>query len=170
PRVGMVTHVELEPGLGNELSAGIRTHWDGLFVIGAPDVKVVNVTKDAIWAREASLVGLGNPKKPSPAEAIALAADPSRGLGHVILPEVKLPREQQQEAFVRQLEIDPARYTPKDVQRPLVTVMPSGLDLAKGMMKAKVQGKLDAAEETVEDLKTKLEHLQQKIKDKLAGK
>ena len=170
PRIGMVTHVELEPGLSNELSAGIRTHWDGLFVIGAPDVKVVNVTKDAIWAREASLVGLGNPRKPSPAEAIALAVDTSRGLGHVVLPKVKLPREQQQEAFVRELEIDPAKYTPKDVQRPLVTVMPSGIDLAKGMLKAKVGAKVEGAEETLEDWKKKIEELQQKIKNKLEGK
>ena len=103
PRIGMVTHVEYEPELNSELVAGVRAHWDGLFVVGAPDVKVVNVTKDAIWVRDASLVGLGNPRKPQPADAFALAVDPGRGLGHV-------PAEgREEERRVTALE-SPARY------------------------------------------------------------
>ena len=38
PRIGMVTHLEYEPELNNEVIAGVRVHWDGLFAIGAPDV------------------------------------------------------------------------------------------------------------------------------------
>ena len=94
-----------------------------------------DVTKDAIWVRDASLVGLGNPRKPQPADAFALAVDPGRGLGQVLLPKVRMPREEQQDAIYRQLEIDPAKYTPKDVQRPLVTEMPSAVEMFQGMLK-----------------------------------
>ncbi len=138
PRVGMVTHMFLEPGLENELSAGIRTQWDGLFVVGAPDVKVINVTKDAIWAREASLQGLANMKKASAREALSLAWDTSRGVGQFLLPKVKIPREEQQEAFVRKLEIDPVKYYPPEVNRPLVLEMPSVVDILKGKIKSKL--------------------------------
>ena len=74
PRIGMVTHMEHEPELNDELIAGIRTHWDGLFVIGAPDVKVVNVDKDAVWVRDAALPGLGSPARPPMAQMIAKMA------------------------------------------------------------------------------------------------
>ena len=103
-------------------------------------------------------------------DALALAVDTSRGLGQVVLPKVKLPREKQQEAFVRQLEIDPAKYYPPDVNRPLVLEMPSAIDIAKGVLKAKVEAKIEGAEETVEDLRKKVEELQEKIKNKLQGK
>ena len=84
----------------------------------------------------------------------------------MLLPKVKIPREAQQEAFVRKLEIDPAKYYPPQVDRPIVTEMPSTLD----MVKSKVSAKLDAAEETVEGWKKKIEELQGKIKNKLEGK
>jgi ribonuclease Z len=141
PRIGMVTHLELEPGLHNELCAGIRTHWDGLFVVGAPDVKVVNVTKDAIWTREASLIGLANPKKPDPSDALALAWDTSRGPGQFFLPKVKIPREEQQEEFLRKMEIDPAKYYPPDVNRPMVTEMPTVNEILWEKIKSKFGGK-----------------------------
>ena len=96
-----------------------------------------DVTKDAIWVRDASLVGLGNPRRPQPADAFALAVDPGRGLGQVLLPKVRMPREEQQDAIYRQLEIDPAKYTPKDVQCPLVTEMPSAVEMFQGMLKRK---------------------------------
>ena len=102
-----------------------------------PDVKVINVTKDAIWAREASLVGLGNPRKPAAKDALALAWDTSRGIGHFLLPKVKLPREEQQEAFVRKLEIDPAKYHPTQVNRALVLEMPTVVDILESKVKAK---------------------------------
>ena len=36
----------------------------------------------------------------------------------------KIPREEQQEAYFRQMEIDPTKYTPEDVKRALITEMP----------------------------------------------
>ena len=141
PRIGMVTHIDYETDLINELSAGIRAHWPGLFIIGAPDVKVVNVTKDAIWARDAALAGLANLRKPSPKDAMALAVDTGRGFGAVVLPKVRIPREAQQEEFLRKLEIDPVKYYPPDVKRDLVLEMPTGAEIIKNKIKAKLKGK-----------------------------
>lgn len=116
-----------------------------MFVIGAPYVKVVNVTKDAIWVRDARLVGLGNLKKPGPADILELAVDTSRGIVQFVLPDVKMPREQQQDEYVRRLEIDPARHTPADVKRDLVLEMPK----MKAILETKVKNK-------VKQLKAKL--------------
>ena len=76
PRVGMVTHIEYEDDLLNEVSAGIRAHWDGLFLYGAPDVVVVNVTKDAIWARRAALPGMTGANVPNPRQLLNLGDGP----------------------------------------------------------------------------------------------
>jgi hypothetical protein len=46
-----------------------------------------------------------------------LALDFSRGAGHVMLPAVKIPREEQQRPYVRQIEIDPNKYYPADGDR-----------------------------------------------------
>ena len=43
----MVTHFSNDETLVNEMIAGVRTHWDGLFALGV-DVTVVDVTKDAV--------------------------------------------------------------------------------------------------------------------------
>ncbi len=68
PRVGMVTHFPYEEDLVSEAIAGIRAHWDGLFLWGAPDGVVVNVTKDAIWSREAAIPeSTGRIRRPLPA-------------------------------------------------------------------------------------------------------
>jgi ribonuclease Z len=39
----------------------------------------------------------------------------------LVVPAPKVPREEQQEKFLRDLEIDPKKYMPEDVQRDLVT-------------------------------------------------
>jgi ribonuclease Z len=140
PRIGMVTHIEYEPEQNAELVAGIRTHWDGLFVVGAPDVKVVNVTKESIWVREAALCDLASPTKPKPSDLPALALDTSRGAGHYLLPKVRMPREEQQGPYVREMEIDPNKYYPPDVDRPLVTTMPSSVDMLEAGVAAKMKG------------------------------
>ena len=54
PRLAMVTHTSYDEELVPEITAGIRHHYNGLFQFGAPDVVVVNVTKDAIWTRKAA--------------------------------------------------------------------------------------------------------------------
>ena len=54
PRLAMVTHTSYDETLIPEALAAIRQHWAGLFQFGAPDVVVVNVTKEAIWTRKAA--------------------------------------------------------------------------------------------------------------------
>ena len=137
PRIGMVTHLEHEPELVSEVIAGVRAHWNGLFVVGAPDVKVANVTKDAIWVRDAALPGLGSPARPNMPKMIAEMA--AKGVPipkEIVFPPVRLPREQQQDEYVRKMEIDPAKYTPANVQRALVTEMPPIKINVEEMMKA----------------------------------
>jgi len=75
PRCGMVTHIAFDNDTLNETSADIRAYWDGLFLYGAPDVVVVNVTQDAIWHREAALPGFADQSLPNPA---VLFGDPCR--------------------------------------------------------------------------------------------
>jgi hypothetical protein len=131
----MVTHLEYEPELNNEVIAGIRTHWDGLFILGAPDVRVVNVTKDAIYARDAVLPELGAVPRPSP--QVMLKAYELDELPEVIeMPPAKLPREEQQIPYLREIEIDPHKYTPKDVDRDLILESPPMKFNLKEMMAA----------------------------------
>ena len=66
PRCGMVTHLAYDNDTLNEQSADVRAHWKGLFLYGAPDVAVVNVTKDAIWHRMAALPGFSGQPLPKP--------------------------------------------------------------------------------------------------------
>ena len=123
PRCGMVTHLAFDNDTLNETTADVRAHWDGLFLYGAPDVVVINVTKDAIWHREAALPGFSGQSLPSPT---LLFGDPlpiATGMG--VVPQPRLPREQQQEQLTRDLEIDPHKYYPPDVYREPLTKLPN---------------------------------------------
>ncbi|WP_197441616.1 guanitoxin biosynthesis MBL fold metallo-hydrolase GntH [Thalassoglobus neptunius] len=121
PRIGMVCHLEYEPSLVNEISAGIRTHWDGLFAYGAPDVVVTNVTKDAVWVRDAVLPELGTVSMPSkPEQIMEMFGKDGQLPKEIVIPEPRLPREEQQIPYLREMEIDPSKYTPEDVKRDLV--------------------------------------------------
>lgn len=124
PRIGMVCHLEYEPSLVNEISAGIRAHWDGLFAYGAPDVVVANVTKDAVWVRDAVLPELGTVSMPSkPQQILEMFGEDGELPDEIVIPAPKTPREQQQNPILRENEIDPANYTPQAVQRELVLEM-----------------------------------------------
>ena len=65
---------------------------------------------------------------------------------------------------------NPAKYYPPEVNRPLVLEMPANIDLVKGMLKAKLEGKVEGAEETVDGWRTTIQELEAKIKGKLEGK
>ena len=115
----MVTHLAYDNDTLNEQSADVRVHWKGLFLYGAPDVAVVNVTKDAIWHRMAALPGFAGQPLPNPT---LLFGDPlpiATGMGEV--PQPRIPREDQQEQETRDNEIDPRKYYPPDVYREPVT-------------------------------------------------
>jgi ribonuclease Z len=120
PRLGMIVHYE-DGGapLEAESVAEVRANYDGLFMFGGPDIQVVNVTKDRIWSREAAI----------PDGAAIAPLDPRWLLKRPFpkeleLPRPELPREQQQQQFLRDMEIDPHRYYPADVDRDPVQSWP----------------------------------------------
>jgi ribonuclease Z len=137
PRIGVINHYEAGGGATDaEAIAEIRSHWKGLFMWGGPDVQILNVTKDAIWAREAAL----------PDGAAVASMDPRMMLppgatlpDKMEIPRPKMPREEQQEQFLRDMEIDPHRYYPDDAYRdPIQTWPEEGFFLEpKKMLKAR---------------------------------
>ena len=130
PRVGMVTHFPFEHDLINEAIAGIRAHWDGLFVWGAPDGVIVNVTKDAVWAREGVIPDSTGQNPPPFAKMF-----PGKVPDKLVVPQPRIPREEQQEKYTRDNEVDPKKYLPEDVYRdPLIKLDdPMELDLKQMM-------------------------------------
>jgi ribonuclease Z len=135
PRVAMITHTNFEDTLMGESIAEVRAHWPGLFVFGAPDVVVVNITKDAIWARKANLphgspVGALDPR---------LFFAPGEIPDTIKMPDPTRPRETQQEQFLRDMEIDPHEYYPPDVDRDITDKWPEdGITMdVKKMLKAR---------------------------------
>ncbi|WP_322750639.1 MULTISPECIES: guanitoxin biosynthesis MBL fold metallo-hydrolase GntH [unclassified Frankia] len=123
PRIGMVTHLAYDNDLIGEAIAGVRTHWDGLFALGAPDGVVVNVTKDAIWNRQAALPDAANPRSPRTSDELRAIFDgaprkvpaPTHTVSDLV-DRVTLARE-----------IPGERYVPVDVQRRAVRTFPQSL-------------------------------------------
>ena len=114
PRLAMATHVSYDRELVGEMIAGVRMHYKGMFAFGI-DHTVVNVTKDRLWLREAALPEATNTARPSMEWLI------QENFGGNVPTEmtVKNPILSNQEQSVRDLEIDPAIFTPKDQMRPL---------------------------------------------------
>ena len=81
PRLAMATHLSYDEEMIPEMVAGVRTHWDGLFQFGAPDVVVVNVTKKSIWTRKAALPDSANFARPS-TDRVGHHAKDSSGCEH----------------------------------------------------------------------------------------
>jgi ribonuclease Z len=120
PRLGMITHTNYEEELMAESIAEIRQHWDGMFIFGAPDVMVVNITKDSIWARKAAIP----PGAASGSLDPRLMFPPDQLPDKLRLPAPARPREMQQEQFLRDMEIDPHSYYPEDADRFISNVWP----------------------------------------------
>ena len=128
-----------------EMVAGVRTHWDGLFQFGAPDVVVVNVTKKAIWTRKAALPEDANFARPSKKEAIELF-DLSLTNTSVNFPNPKYASLTEIEGPVpRNSEYDAHLYYPPDVYRKPDFVWPQNfkIDLKK-MVTDKIMQKVKA--------------------------
>ncbi len=113
PRLAMATHVSYDRELIGEMVAGVRMHYKGLFAFGI-DHTVVNVTKDRVWMREAALPETTNTARPSVEWLI------QNNFGGRIPEEITVtnPVLAHQEQSVRDLEIDPSLFTPKDQMRP----------------------------------------------------
>jgi ribonuclease Z len=112
PRLAMATHVSYDRELIGEMLAGVRLHYQGLFAFGL-DHTVVNVTKDRVWMREAALPETTNTTRPSKKW---LLQNNFQGRIPAEL-TIKNPVLANQEQSVRDLEIDPAFFTPEDQMR-----------------------------------------------------
>jgi ribonuclease Z len=123
PRLAMATHLSFDRELLNEMSAGVRMHYKGLFAYGIDNV-VVNVNKDAIWIREAALNDFAGVRSPDPQWVIQNMFDGNIPT-EVMKPKYTVARNQ--EKAVRDLEIDPALFTPKDQMREWVREWPEGV-------------------------------------------
>jgi len=112
PRLAMATHVSFDRELIGEMMAGVRMHYKGLFAFGI-DHTVVNVTKDRIWIREAALPDSTNIVRPDLQWLVHNQFDdhiPSEITFRNTIAE-------NQEQSIRDLEIDPTLFTPKDQVR-----------------------------------------------------
>jgi ribonuclease Z len=104
PRLAMTTHMSYDSYSNPELFAQIRENWKGPFHFGAPDMIVVNMTKDKLWVREGVVSKYPNvsPPKFDMAEA-----------GGLMIPPPKYKRSDIQQQSIRDAEIPPEKYYPK---------------------------------------------------------
>jgi ribonuclease Z len=137
PRMAAICHYEYAgSALEAESIAEVRSNWEGLFMFGGPDVQVINVTKEAIWSREALMPDGAAPASMDPRWFLKPGEKMPK---EIKLPTPTMPREVQQEQFVRDLEIDPKKYYPPDAYRkpvqkwPGVTLNPREMLEARGI-------------------------------------
>ena len=119
PRLFMTTHMPFDPYLNEESTVEVREHWKGPFHFGAPDGIVVNVTKEQIWVREGILPDFPNARAPQ--------FDFSNG--QLVVPHPPTSRQEIQEPFIRESEIDPKKYYPEGYHPELLTEWPVDSDL-----------------------------------------
>jgi hypothetical protein len=119
PRMLMTTHQDFDPFLNEEVVAEIREHWKGPYRFGAPDGIVVNITKDAIWVREGILPEFPNTRAPQF----------NFDNGQLVVPHPPTSRQEIQEPFIREKEIDPALYYPDGYHPELLQEWPIDSDL-----------------------------------------
>ena len=144
PRLAMATHLAYDEEMIPEMVAGVRTHWDGLFQFGAPDVVVVNVTKQAIWTRKAALPEGANFCRPSKKEAAELF-DLSLTHTTVDFPNPRVTLAENEGPVPRNVEYDARLYYPPDVYRKPDPNWPKDFKIdIKKMLKDKVVSKIKA--------------------------
>jgi ribonuclease BN (tRNA processing enzyme) len=119
PRLFMTTHMAFDPYQNEETVAQVRYHWKGPYHFGAPDGIVVNVTKESIWIREGVLPDYPNNRSPQ--------FDFTNG--QLVVPHPPTSREEIQEPFIREMEIDPALYYPEGYMPVLLPEWPVEGDL-----------------------------------------
>jgi ribonuclease Z len=123
PRMFLTTHMPFDPYLNAETLAEVREFWKGPYHFGAPDGIVVNVTKDKVWVREGIIPQYPNSRAPQ--------FDFSKG--QLVVPHPTTSRQEIQESFVREHEIDPNLYYPKGYHPELLPVWPVSGDLVAPM-------------------------------------
>lgn len=116
PRMAMGTHVLYDAYSQAEIYAEVREHWKGPFRLGAPDMVVVNITRDQIWVRDGVI-----PEYPSIA---APQFDIPQG-GGLVVPAPRRRRSDLQDRSTRAAEIPPGRYYPQGMQPRLIEDWPT---------------------------------------------
>jgi ribonuclease Z len=119
PRMLMTTHQSFDPFLNEEVVAEVRHHYKGPYHFGAPDGIVVNMTKDKIWVREGILPDFPNSRAPQF----------NFDNGQLVVPHPPTSREEIQEPFVREQQIDPDKYYPEGYKPELLEEWPVKGDL-----------------------------------------
>ena len=119
PRLFMTTHMSYDPYVAEETVAEVREHWKGPFHFGAPDGIVVNVTKDQIWVREGVLPDFPNSKAPQF----------DFGNGQLIVPKPPTSRQEIQNQWIRDRQLDPKVYYPEGYYPELLEEWPVDGDL-----------------------------------------
>ncbi len=123
PRLALASHVSFDKELIGEMTAGVRMHYKGMFAFGI-DRTVVNVTKDRLWIREASWPEATNTARPNPQWMLKEQFD---GVVPTAFPPLTYTVKGNQEQAIRDLEIKPEAYTPKDQLRPEVREWPADM-------------------------------------------
>jgi len=116
PRMAMVTHFSYDDYANSELQAEIRNLYKGPFHFGAPDMIVVNMTRDKVWVREGVV-----PKYP----AISPPKFDIEAMGGLVIPAPRTTRATAQEQSIRDAEIPPDDYYPKGYKPELLQAWPS---------------------------------------------
>lgn len=116
PRMAMTTHMGYDTYSNPELLAEIRHFYKGPFHFGAPDMIVVNLTRDKVWVRDgivAKYPGMTPPKFDVEA------------MGGLLIPAPRVLRPDVQEQSIRDAEIPPDEYYPEGYQPELIQGWPT---------------------------------------------
>lgn len=118
PRLFMTTHMPFDPYLNEETVAEVREHWKGPYHFGAPDMIVVNVTKDKIWVRDGIIPDYPNVRAPNAENSI-------EQFDGLVVPLPKFQRNDIQEPTIREAEISPDKYYPEGYHPELMENWPT---------------------------------------------
>ncbi len=139
PRLAMTTHFSYDQELIGEAMAEVRTHYKGMFAVGI-DHTVVNVTRDAIWIREAALPNTANNPRPNPQWMVKeLFGGQVPKEMTFPNPTVRVADNVDQATF--DLEIKPEKFTPPDQVRKWVREWPVDLKIDPAALMGQPPGK-----------------------------
>lgn len=116
PRMAMTTHMGYDGYSNPELLAEIRNRYNGPFHFGAPDMVVVNLTRDKVWVRDGVVAAF--PSMAPPKFDIA-------AMGGLVIPAPRVKRQDVQEQSIRDAEIPPSDYYPKGYEPELIPFWPT---------------------------------------------
>ena len=120
PRMAMTTHMSYDPYANAEMLSQIRYHYKGPFHFGAPDMVVVNLTRDKVWVRDGIVPDY--PASASPKFDIAT-------MGGLVIPAPHIKRQDIQEQSIRDAEIPPEDYYPEGYKPELIPYWPTDKDI-----------------------------------------